>query len=874
MADKLILYDTFECAGGIPLTVIGPIASGTARRVTDNSDSLVVTVPDWAGCVGRVQFGQVTRWEDPLGNVTEWRVSQIDDAVGEGEGTTTITAEHAITLLADVALIGDVTSGGGTAFNLGSARGIRPAEYLTAFVIPALEAVGITWVGVGTIEFTDPLIKTFERATPLQLVQDIATELACEVDFRRNGSSGYLLDLVAARNGSLSPVLAKKGKNLRRLSRSRRAVDLKTVFVPAGKVADGAVEAATIGRIVGKVTAKSGNTITIADPAGVASLIAFDDQWNGRYVLAADLSLVSITDTLLATQQLVLSDATLVAVGDHIEIRANSAGTLLTEFANPAAVAKNGRRVGTKANDKLRGERNQIRGAFLADWPTATTAVMGTPASSFDLSAKGTHTINVISFPANHAFAVGDRVTFGTDRRWARVSTASTLDASGAGALTFDAEVGYGVVGSSTALLHLTGQEAGPTGWDRAQMVANVGYLATGRIPVGSAAVQVTGTVSAVTMLNGRSKVTLSGLTASIPILVASLVEFNNAGAWLPVSFVAGETASDASGAATILLLDALFGFTPAVGQSWRITPPSLPDNTTGNLLVFHYASTSGIPLETEPFSVKADPSLTSVWISVGFSWARCVSSAAGNTDAAAVLSLLASDGTVLATATDAAETFDGFTWQHRTFRLQYTMLSDTDLVDARLQFTPPVAASPYLCALRWGSVFLTSDQECPPVEGAHANKLLGWGQTQLRTLSADPALYEMDLRDVATEEGYDADAESLLLGRPVRAHDAPRALDDTRRIVAITEDLTGEQEPKLEVSARAPSIAQVVSAQKPKPVFVQVNVTETSGSAPVVRTVKSTDSPPPETPDAKRAEQTPEGDVVVTTYNPTGFVI
>src|SRR5690606_571868 len=123
---------------------------------------------------------------DTIGNVREYRVRRVTyDPTGA-----TADIEGAPVLF-DLATIGYLLDEN-FAFSI-SAVTLTAAQWIDNFILPTLEAYGVTWIGRGSIEYTQPITLTFSAWTPLQLLREIETQLGAELGLVRNGDGGYLI---------------------------------------------------------------------------------------------------------------------------------------------------------------------------------------------------------------------------------------------------------------------------------------------------------------------------------------------------------------------------------------------------------------------------------------------------------------------------------------------------------------------------------------------------------------------------------------------------------------------------------------------------------------------------------------------------------
>lgn len=130
-----------------------------------------------------------------------------------------------------------------------------------------------------------------------------------------------------------------------------------------------------------------GTRLALADPNGNAGPIAFDDQFNGLYVEAADRATrAAIVDTLLATQEVeIAGDGAAFAVGDQVRLCRDATGTDLTYLEDPASVLTYGVVSKALTRSDLNGVANLLPNPTMTQWTGAANvppdgwAAVGSP---------------------------------------------------------------------------------------------------------------------------------------------------------------------------------------------------------------------------------------------------------------------------------------------------------------------------------------------------------------------------------------------------------------------------------------------------------------------------------------------------------------
>ena len=330
---RVEIWDDFQCAGGVRLGVVPDVLAISDVRRLAGDDALTLRMPIGSVAWEHATDDAVLRVTFTDGSIDEWRITTIAESNGADGQLAMLTAAAPLLELA-AAMIAR-TEADGTVVHDFEALQLSPAEHLASFVLPALAAEGITWIAAGTIEPTDPVDVVYDWDSPLAVCRRLAEAAECELQLRRNGTAGYLIDLVAQVNSGAATADIRLGKNLQGITRTRETSEQRTRIYPRGVELDGI--RATMAHAQWRVAAIAGTTVTLADPGGGDGPIAFDDQLNGRYVRTVGGALREITDSAEAAQQVVLASVAGVAVNDRIEIRKNAAGDWLTHLDRPGA---------------------------------------------------------------------------------------------------------------------------------------------------------------------------------------------------------------------------------------------------------------------------------------------------------------------------------------------------------------------------------------------------------------------------------------------------------------------------------------------------------------------------------------------------------
>ena len=357
------ILDAPTCAGG---EIVARATDCLARRALftiTGEDSFSVELPLTSTAANYVTSRYVVRaqFADDPSNFNEWRFLDDDAAVVHGGGKITATAYDLVNDLAAPGPIRDLNAVTGIP-NFAYSVEATPTELIDTYILPRLVEKGYTWIARGTVDPTDSRLWEWNTLNPLELLRLISSVTSTEYRLRRNGTSGYLIDLVAAVNSALPSVEVRPGVNLREFRRSRKGANHYTAMEGFGS-AGGDGKPATTARALWRVSAVTaasvagmetwgadvwgadvwgagtwgaGGTsvpasVTLADPSGVGpGPIIEDDQFvedvgndlPPTYLYRYNQGGIhEITSTTAATQKVEIASIDTYAVGDLVELR-------------------------------------------------------------------------------------------------------------------------------------------------------------------------------------------------------------------------------------------------------------------------------------------------------------------------------------------------------------------------------------------------------------------------------------------------------------------------------------------------------------------------------------------------------------------------
>lgn len=211
----------------------------------------------------------------------------IERAVDDENGLWAITASpFRLTDLAGAGLVSRKDSDGVVVYDF-EVLGLTPTEIVTNWVLPALAAVGYSWISIGNITPTARMDMTFAWDTPLSVLLRVASATTSELDIRKSGS-GYVIDILPKINSSAQQADIRIDKNLVNITRTESSIEQATRIFPKGSVQDEL--AGTMARArwqVSAVAARTTNSLTFANDIANAA-------WSKTATMGAVLNAVGI----------------------------------------------------------------------------------------------------------------------------------------------------------------------------------------------------------------------------------------------------------------------------------------------------------------------------------------------------------------------------------------------------------------------------------------------------------------------------------------------------------------------------------------------------------------------------------------------------
>lgn len=378
LARRLEIWSDRQSAGGSRLAVIPDDLGAAEERSVTGEETLTLALPFQSDAAASLLERRVLRVDYADGVFDEWRITGCPERrTPAGELLIDVTAAPMLQDLGEECTVGRTEADGSVVYDF-EALSLTPTQIVNTFILPALTAEGITDIALGTIDYALPVDVVFSWDTPLSALRKLAQVTGMELRLRRNGTTNYLIDLVAQIGSGANVPDVRFGKNLPWLTRTRTTEEAATRVQPRG--AQDEFLYTTMAGARWKVTAIAGAgpfDVTLADPAGGDPPIGFDDQLNGLYLRRADGSLVVVADSTLSTQKIQIATLGAISVNDLVEFRKDSAGAALTFLENPAAKATYGRLLRILDRPDLPGTINLIANPAMRDYAGASAAPDG-----------------------------------------------------------------------------------------------------------------------------------------------------------------------------------------------------------------------------------------------------------------------------------------------------------------------------------------------------------------------------------------------------------------------------------------------------------------------------------------------------------------
>ncbi len=371
---RLEVWSNLQCAGGTRLVVIPDLLAAQDVHAVSGENQLTIRLPLESAAYASLAARRVLRVVFADDSFEEWRILKASaERTPAGSLLGKVEAGDPYLALGDATIYR--TEADGTHTHQFDGLGRTAAQHLSDFILPALATEGYTWVAAGTIDDIAPIDLVYDYTTPLAAVQYLAQALGLEFQFRRNGTTQYLVDLRTRIGSSAATRYIRAGRDLQRLLRDIDAAPMATRVLPKG--ADEGGLRATMAEAEWRVAAITASTdVTLEDPLGGDPPIGEDDQLNLLYLEKPNGTRVQITDSVESTQKASIADTTGLSVGSLVKIRKTSGGEVLDYLESPAQKTVAGYGLATKVLDlpDIPGTVNRVSNPAMRTYSTASNA--------------------------------------------------------------------------------------------------------------------------------------------------------------------------------------------------------------------------------------------------------------------------------------------------------------------------------------------------------------------------------------------------------------------------------------------------------------------------------------------------------------------
>jgi hypothetical protein len=381
---RLEVWSTWACDSGTRLAFLPVSECQTLVTIerTQHDDEGQIVMSKQSASAASLDVGTVIRFLFSDGGFTEWIVWTIDDASRESQ-LLRISLRSVLTTLDSGAAMLSETTGTVTTVDL-EWKAFAPSD-----IVDKILTFSPSWWTVGTVDPTIPVDLSPSGWMPLRALRELvsaikAQAVGCELHYRRNGTSGYYIDIVTSIGSSVDALDVRTAKNLLGTSRRRDREKYAVAVVPLGTGSP----RATIGKAWWECTAKSTNVLTMQQPVTGGAMLGFDDQLNTSLYLVDDTGTEQqITDCVAgATQQITVASGTNFTVGRWYRVVANTSGDEIVELPKAAGTTGPIRAVESSSLD---GASNMVPNPAMRVW----TGGASVAPDGWTKSANGTITL-------------------------------------------------------------------------------------------------------------------------------------------------------------------------------------------------------------------------------------------------------------------------------------------------------------------------------------------------------------------------------------------------------------------------------------------------------------------------------------------------
>jgi len=334
------VWSDFQCAGGTRQSVIpkdAPSRVVTTQRTTRDDEGSIEISTDAPGA-SALAVGAALRFLYSDASFDEWRIAELADTSRQ-DRIVRVTLRCPLLELAVRSAPITTTTSKVTTLSATYANKSPSAHVATIL------GFGPAWFTAGTITPTVICDLSLSADFPLGALRKLVSEIrgkgiSCELDYRRNGTTGYYVDIITSIGASASTVDVRTGRNLLETTRQRTLIQqASSVTVQGGSGVRRSGVPATIALAFWKVASVSGSDIELRGAEGCPDPIAYDNQYNGAYLEKTDGTYTLISASVASTQKVTVASAAGIAANQRLRLVRNSTGDDLITVSNPTATA-------------------------------------------------------------------------------------------------------------------------------------------------------------------------------------------------------------------------------------------------------------------------------------------------------------------------------------------------------------------------------------------------------------------------------------------------------------------------------------------------------------------------------------------------------
>jgi len=282
---RLEAWDDFEAASGTLQSVFTQIISLTDTIEVMGTDRLTATVASTDPALAALPARGVLRlvYNDGAEQVTEWRLAVRNTQRKGDQVIVRLEADPVLLELANETIVFEETDSAARLHDF-QLIGVDTDEQLGQILNAINDDAAMTWTA-GTIDVTQELDVVYGWDTPLSALRKLAAANESEISIRKNGATGYFIDLLTTIGSAAAQVELRTSVNLPEIDRRELFREQATIVIPRGQPVNGfhgSIRRAIWGTLgaVTSTTVDARGQFT-GDTSGQTGPIAFDDQYVG-----------------------------------------------------------------------------------------------------------------------------------------------------------------------------------------------------------------------------------------------------------------------------------------------------------------------------------------------------------------------------------------------------------------------------------------------------------------------------------------------------------------------------------------------------------------------------------------------------------------